>query len=58
MELRLNISKFLVLDTPFSPEMLDDNQAVLGTVDGKQVMMVCVGLDEITKQIQEKKGER
>lgn len=50
-ELKLNVSKVLILDTPFTPDMLENKQAVVGEIEGKSVLMINVDLKEITKQI-------
>lgn len=51
MELKLNVSRVLLLDTPFKPSMLEDRQAVIGTIEGKSVLMVHVDIDEIEEQV-------
>lgn len=56
LELKLNVSKISILDTDFRPEMLENNQAVVGEIDGKSVLMLNVDLNEITKQVK-KYGE-
>jgi hypothetical protein len=51
VELKLNVSRVLLLDTPFKPSMLEDRQAVIGTIEGKYVLMVHVDVDEIEEQV-------
>lgn len=52
-ELKINVRKVLLLDTPFKPDMLENNHAVVAEIEGKSVMIVNVDLDEITKQVLE-----
>ena len=54
MELKLNVSKVLLLDMPFKAEMLNDNQAVIGEIKGESVMFAKVNVDEITDQAKKK----
>lgn len=54
MELTLNISKVLLLDTPFKGEMLDNNQAVIAEIEGEPVMLTKVNVTEITDQFKMK----
>jgi hypothetical protein len=51
VELKLNVSRVLLLDTPFKPSMLEDRQVVIGTIEGKYVLMVHVDVDEIEEQV-------
>lgn len=51
MELKLNVSKVLMLDTKFKGEMLANNQAIIGETEGETVMMVKVNIKDITDQV-------
>jgi hypothetical protein len=51
MEIKLNVNKVLILDMPFRPDMLENRQAVIGTIEGKHVLMVHVDIDEIEEQV-------
>lgn len=53
MKLQFDINKVLVLDTPFKPDMLQDNQAVLGEIEGKAVLMFNVDYEDVHKQVME-----
>lgn len=55
MELKLNISKVLILDTPLKGEMLENNQAVIGEVLGESVLLKKVDLNDITEQVKKAK---
>jgi hypothetical protein len=50
MELKLNVSKVLILDMPLNSNMLNDNQAVIGEIEGESVLITKVNVDEITEQ--------
>lgn len=52
-ELKLNVSKVLLLDTPFKPELLENNQAVIAEIEGKSVLIFNVNTDDILQQIKE-----
>jgi hypothetical protein len=51
VEIKLNVSRVLILDMPFRPDMLENRQAVIGTIEGKSVLMVHVDIDEIEEQV-------
>lgn len=51
MRLTLDVDKILLLDTPFNPKLLNNNQAIIGELEGKSVLMVNVDLEEIRSQI-------
>lgn len=51
MDIKLNISKILLLDTPFKPEMLENNQAVLGEMEGETVLITKVNYHEVLDQV-------
>ncbi|MEK4968591.1 hypothetical protein MKX29_13365 [Cytobacillus sp. FSL R7-0696] len=51
MDLNLKASKILLLDTAFTPNMLENNQAVVGEIEGKSVLMINVNLEDIEKQV-------
>lgn len=51
MDLKLNVSKVLILDTPFRMDMLDNNQAVLGEMEGESVLLSKVDFNDITDQV-------
>jgi hypothetical protein len=51
VEIKLNVNKVLILDTPFRSDMLENNHAVIGEIEGKSVLMVNVNLDEIREQV-------
>lgn len=51
LELSLNVSRILLLDTPFEPNMLNNNQAVIVEVQGKPVLMTNVDIDYIKEQV-------
>jgi len=40
MKATFDISRVLLLDTPFEPNMLNKGQAVIGTIEGDNVFMV------------------
>jgi hypothetical protein len=59
VKLEFDISRILVLDTPFKPDMLKDNHAVLGEMDGKSVLLFEVDYEDVHKQVmkQQKEGK-
>ena len=57
MELKLNVSKVLILDMPFKGEMLDNNQAVIGEMEGESVLLKKVDLNDITDQVKNKTND-
>jgi len=51
MKITLDVSKVLLLDTDFTPSMLENNQAVVCEIEGKSVLMINIDLDDITEQV-------
>jgi hypothetical protein len=57
VEIKLNVSRVLILDMPFRPDMLENRQAVIGTIEGKSVLMVHVDIDEIEEQVRSQSNQ-
>jgi len=54
MELKINVNKIRFLDSKLTSEMLDNNDAVIGTIDGRTVLLTVVDLKDIIKQVEKK----
>ncbi|MEK4136296.1 hypothetical protein NSQ93_22220 [Bacillus sp. FSL W8-0445] len=57
MELKLNINKIRFLDSKLTTKMLDNNDAVIGTIDGRTVLLTVVDLKDIIKQVEKKEDQ-
>ncbi|WP_394555352.1 hypothetical protein C1N61_27515 (plasmid) [Priestia aryabhattai] len=47
MKATFDISRVLLLDTTFEPDMLEEGQAVIGTIEGESVFMVKITPEQI-----------
>ncbi|GIN25471.1 MULTISPECIES: hypothetical protein [Bacillota] len=57
MELKINVNKIRFLDSKLTSEMLDNNDAVIGTIDGRTVLLTVVDLKDIIKQVEKKEDQ-
>ena len=47
MKATFDISRVLLLDTTFEPNMLEEGQAVIGTIEGESVFMIKITPEQI-----------
>ncbi|MEN7388345.1 hypothetical protein [Bacillus licheniformis] len=57
MELKINVNKIRFLDSKLTSEMLNNNDAVIGTIDGRTVLLTVVDLKDIIKQVEKKEDQ-
>ncbi|MCY8549420.1 hypothetical protein MOD25_05820 [Bacillus haynesii] len=57
MELKINVNKIRFLDSKLTSEMLDNNDAVIGMIDGRTVLLTAVDLKDIIKQAKKKEDQ-
>ncbi|MDE1407070.1 hypothetical protein [Bacillus licheniformis] len=57
MELKISVNKIRFLDSKLTSEMLNNNDAVIGTIDGRTVLLTVVDLKDIIKQVEKKEDQ-